>query len=144
VEVNVGSAYQFVLAIVLGVALALPYVRYAYRHRQAQRVFGGGLVAAAFVYVVFAVVAGELQASFFELAGTVLFGALALLGIRFSAYFLALGWVSHVAWDLLLHPARIPTYTPRWYPAACVGFDLLVAGAILGGSWQSLRERTVA
>jgi hypothetical protein len=64
-----------------------------------------------------------------------LFGILAFLGVRYSAYFLALGWVAHVAWDLLLHPVHVSAYAPLWYPVACIGFDLAVAGAVVGASW---------
>jgi hypothetical protein len=56
---------------------------------------------------------------------------LAFLGIRHSAWLLALGWASHIGWDLLLHPADASSYAPWWYPAVCLGFDLVVAGAVV-------------
>ncbi len=80
---------EFVLAIVAGVALAVPYVLYARRRRQA---FGIGLVVAASVYVIFAASRGTVRES---------------------------------------------SYAPWWYPVTGIGFDLIVAGAILGSSRTS-------
>jgi hypothetical protein len=127
---------EFVLALFGGVALALPYLLYARRTRDRRRVFGVGLVVAATIYIGFAVSRGDLNALLVESAGVALFGILAFLGVRYSAYFLALGWVAHVAWDLLLHPVNGTSYAPWWYPVACIGFDLAVAGAIFGASSQ--------
>lgn len=126
----------FVFAIFGGVALALPYLFYACTAPDRRRVLGIGLTVAALVYVGFAVSGGTLKELLIELVGVVLFGMFAVLGIRQSPYFLALGWVIHVSWDLLLHPIDISTFTPWWYPAACIGFDLVVAGAVFGGLWQ--------
>jgi hypothetical protein len=125
----IGNA--FVLAVVAGVLLALPYLLYA-RRVSDPRVFGVGLVIAAVVYVLFAATAGSTREVLVELGGVALFGALAFVGIRYSAAVLALGWVLHVAWDLLLHPVQVSSYAPWWYPVICIGFDLVVAGAIFG------------
>jgi hypothetical protein len=59
------------------------------------------------------------------------YGALGLLGLRRSAWWLATGWALHPAWDIALHysgPGH--TFAPGWYAVACVGFDLAAAGAI--------------
>ena len=122
---------RFALTVLAGVALALPYVLYARRSRNRRRVFGAGLIIAAFIYVVFALVGGTVEGVLIELGGVVLFGIFAFLGVRGSVYFLALGWVAHVGWDLLLHPIQSSSYAPWWYPVVCIGFDLIVAGAIL-------------
>ena len=123
---------DFALAVFAGVALALPYLLYARRVRHWRRVYGAGLVIAAAVYVAFAACRGTLRETLVELGGVVLFGILAVLGVRYSAWVLALGWVAHLGWDLLLHPVSAPSYAPWWYPVACIGFDLVVAGAIVG------------
>lgn len=124
---------EFIIAIFAGLALALPYLLYARRTRHQRRIYGAGLVVAAVVYVVLAGLRGTFQDFLTEMAGIVLFGAFAFLGVRKSAYFLALGWAAHVAWDLLLHSVAVSSYAPWWYPVTCIGFDLIVAGAILGG-----------
>ena len=123
---------RFALAILAGVMLALPYVLYARRVRDRRRVFGIGLIVAALIYVVFALVGDTVEGVLIELGGVVLFGMFAFLGDRCSVYFLALGWVAHVCWDVLLHPIANSSYAPWWYPVACIGFDLVVAAAIVG------------
>lgn len=122
------TGHEFALALFAGVALALPYLFYAARAREARRLFAAGLVVAACIYVLFAAAAGTKL--LMEIGGVAVFGILAYVGVRHSVYVLALGWVAHVAWDLLLHPSD------WWYPVACIGFDLVVAGAILGMAWR--------
>lgn len=97
-----------------------------------QRVLALGLVVAALVYVVFALV-GQPEARWHlvEAAGLVLFACLAWWGVRRDAIWLAMGWALHVGWDLGLHGAA-ESFVPGWYPPLCVGFDLFVAGYILG------------
>ena len=89
-----------------------------------------GLVAAAMVYVAFAVPAADPRWLFIEGAGVAVFGVLAWLG-RTSAGWLALGWTVHVAWDVGLHMDRTQPVVGAWYPLLCVGFDLIVAGFLL-------------
>jgi hypothetical protein len=67
-----------------------------------------------------------------ELAQVVVFGTLALLGLRGSPYWLAAGWALHPLWDFLLHylgPGH--PFTPWTYAIACISFDWLVAIYIL-------------
>lgn len=122
-----------VLMIVLGAALALPYVAAARRSRRPSVLFAAGLIVAAAIYVVFALLATNWRDVMVESGGLLLFTAIAVAGLRWSPWFLAIGWLGHVGWDLLLHPVQISGYAPWWYPALCIGFDLFVAGAI-GGS----------
>jgi hypothetical protein len=63
-----------------------------------------------------------------ELAQVVVFGTLALLGLRGSPYWLAAGWALHPIWDIVLHyigPGN--AFTPWTYAIACLSFDWLVA-----------------
>jgi hypothetical protein len=60
-----------------------------------------------------------------ELAGAVVFVALAVLGVRRSPWFLASGMVLHgLAWDSWHY--RNSTYIPDWYVIACMAVDLAV------------------
>jgi hypothetical protein len=131
---------EFLLAILTGVVLAVPYVIYARRMRDRRRVFGIGLVTAAAVYVGFALRGGTRKEILIELTGIVVFGLFVVLGVRYSIDLLALGWASHVVWDLLIHPVSTASYAPWWYPVMCIGFDLFVAGAIVGASWPPRRD----
>jgi hypothetical protein len=63
-----------------------------------------------------------------ELAQAIVFGAIALVGLRGSPYWIAAGWALHPFWDVGLHyigPGY--TFTPWTYAIACVSFDWLVA-----------------
>jgi hypothetical protein len=91
------------------------------------------LFAAAGAYFGFATVGREVVDArpiwtLVELLQVVVFGAMALLGLRGSPYWLAAGWALHPLWDVLLHyigPGRV--FTPWTYAIACLSFDWLVA-----------------
>ncbi|HEX2121542.1 MAG TPA: DUF6010 family protein [Thermoanaerobaculia bacterium] len=122
------------VTVFAGGVLALPYVLYARRSRDRRRVFAIGLAVAALVYVALAAFRGTGGELLVEAGGVMLFGIVAVLGVRHSIYWLALGWAAHVGWDLLLHPAGASSYAPWWYPVICIGFDLVVAGAIVSAT----------
>jgi peptidylprolyl isomerase len=100
------------VTILLGAALAVPYAWLARRSKL-------GLILAAAIYVPFA----RRDELLLTLGGVALFTILAFAGPRFLAF----GWAMHIAWDVLLHPHA----TPWWYPPLCIGFDVVVAIAIL-------------
>src|SRR5829696_4481702 len=91
------------------------------------------LFVAAGAYFGFATVGREVVGTgsiwmLVELLQVVVFGTLALLGLRGSPYWLAAGWALHPFWDFLLHylgPGH--PFTPWTYAIACVSFDWLVA-----------------
>jgi hypothetical protein len=120
--------------LVAGAVSALLFVVLARRYgpRAEGRLYAVGLVFAAVIYVGFAVFGGaERRWVVVEFAGLLPFTGLAWLGLRSSAWWLAVGWLAHAAWDTGLHLALgTPAFVPAWYPAVCLGFDLLVAGAI--------------
>lgn len=123
-----------VLWILIGLALGALFLAVARAGGpgRERRILAIGLVAASLFYVAFALRGGApgrwLAA---ELAGTVLFGAAAVVGVRFRGWALALGWGAHVLWDVLLHRSGAgSTFTPAVYPLLCIGFDLLVAGYV--------------
>src|SRR5918998_1646044 len=91
------------------------------------------LVIAAGAYFGFATVGRELVGTdqvwiLIELAQAIVFGAIGLLGLRGSPYWIAAGWALHPFWDVVLHyigPGH--AFTPWTYAIACVSFDWLVA-----------------
>ena len=91
------------------------------------------LCGAALTYVHFAAEAGAGSGWVVaELAGVVLYGGLALKGLRGSPLWLAAGWALHPVWDIVLHnigPGR--AFAPESYTIACLSYDLLVAGYIV-------------
>ena len=125
--------------LILGVVLALLFIWFA-RTRGPQRepfIYSIGLIIAALFYVAFSVTGATTQWFMLELIGLVIFTIFAALGLRVSLWFLALGWASHVSWDVLLHLIREQPFVPNWYPVACISFDIMVAGSIVA----QLREQ---
>ena len=133
------TVVQSLLAGVV-LALALVFVARCRPPEGERRVYAVGLLAAAVVYVAFAAAGGASAAWLgLESLGVLGFGALAWLGVRRSSALLAAGWAAHVLWDVLLHLSGTQgaAYTPGWYPWLCVGFDLVIAAALLAGPRQT-------
>jgi hypothetical protein len=90
------------------------------------------LFIAAGIYIVFAVRAGDSALWVVgELVGVAIFGAVALLGLRGSIWWIVAAWALHPLWDVGLHylgPGR--SFAPETYTIACLSFDLLVAAYI--------------
>ena len=68
--------------------------------------------------------------------------ALAVGGARRYPLLTSLGRGLHVGWDILLHGGPGTEFVPGWYVPACVGFDLVVAGAILATSISERGSKT--
>ena len=121
----------FVVAVLAGIVLALPYLAFVRGHRRPAIPLAAGLFIAALIYLPLVAIRADASAGWLEATGLFAFGVLALAGARLTAWLLVAGWSMHVGWDLLLHPVGDGGYVPGWYPALCVGFDILVAGYAL-------------
>jgi hypothetical protein len=120
-----------VLALPFGFASAWAYVAYARRFGDRElQVLASGLVLAALIYVIAALVQGATEVVLLELAGAAVFGLFAALGLRKASVWLAIGWALHVGWDLAAQLADEPVL-PLWYAITCLAFDVVVAAAIL-------------
>jgi hypothetical protein len=93
------------------------------------------LLGAAIAYISFAQavpqsVAGPLW-MLVECVGVAIYGTMAVLGVRRSAWWLVAGWALHPLWDVPLHffgPGH--AFAPVNYTISCLSFDFLVAGVI--------------
>src|SRR3712207_7361788 len=89
------------------------------------------LLAAAGAYFGFATLGRDVVGThpiwtLVELAQVIVFGAIALLGLRGSPYWIAAGWALHPVWDIVVHyigPGQ--SFTPWTYAIACLSFDWL-------------------
>jgi hypothetical protein len=66
-----------------------------------------------------------------ELVQVIVFGTMALLGLRGSPWWLVAGWALHPLWDVVLHylgPGH--SFASITYTIPCLSFDLLVAAYI--------------
>ena len=129
------------IGAVLGALLAI----FARSRKAAEvRVLTLGLVVTALIYVGLALAGDNRQWLMTELLGVGLFGSLSWLGLRASLWWLALGWVGHVAWDVGLHLDRAQPLVGAWYPLFCIGFDLVVAGYLVNPALGPARSRREA
>ena len=121
------------LWVLVGAALAAPYLWVALRPRLRKRLVASGLVIAALIYVGFAAVGGApVSWLAIELLGVGAYGLLAWLGWRVAPVWLAIGWGAHVFWDVAIHSHGTgASFTPHWYPPVCLGFDVAMAATLL-------------
>ena len=113
-------------------AIGLVLIARTLAPRRELLIYGVGLGITAIAYVLFGLQRGAPAHHLgLELVGAALFGTAAVLGTRRWPALLALGWTTHVIWDLFFHPTN-PAFAPAWYPWFCVGFDLFLGGYIAG------------
>lgn len=121
--------WYFIAWISAGVLLAAALVFYSrrYSERKQMHIAALALFAAAFIYVMFAVIALQPLWMAIEVTGLLLFVLFVWMAYRYSFWFLCLGWLLHVVWDMGVHPAQVAPYVPVWYAWLCMGFDVVIA-----------------
>lgn len=98
--------------------------------------YGIALIPTAGAYVFFSLINGVYSALPREFVGVLLYGGLGLAGVWRFPVLIALGWATHVAWDLAGPGESAGSYVPTWWPAVCVGTDLFLAGYITAIIWK--------
>ena len=110
------------------------------------------LIIAAGAYFGFATMGRDVVGSdqiwiLIELAQAIVFGVLALLGLRGSPYWIAAGWALHPFWDVPLHyVGGGHSFAPESWAISCVTFDwvvavyIVIAYGVLGGRRLGFRE----
>ena len=150
------TAEMFVGLLVEGAILTVPLIVVAFLlSRFTRDIFGRSLLAlflfaAAGAYFGFALLAAPSPVwTLGELAQVIVFGAMGLLGLRGSAWWLVGGWTLHPLWDVVVHylgPGH--SFAPITYTIPCLSFDLLVAAYIaiayglIGSRRLGFREAT--
>ena len=95
------------------------------------------LIIAALIYVGFSLFADDPRWILVELVGVAIYLVFAILGLRYSAWFLAIGWAAHIVWDMGVHASPTISFVPEWYPLLCVAYDVVIAGYI---AFRNLRQ----
>ena len=95
-------------------------------------VYAGALTLAALIYPALLLLRDSWRSFWVECAGALAFSVFAFVGWRRSAFMLAVGWALHAGWDLWGHAILAGNFMPYWYRWRCAGFDLVVAGYVLG------------
>lgn len=120
----------YFLYFLIGVVAAWPLLAYVHRKDLAltTHVLGVSLIIAAIIYIGFAAFNGSANWILLEVFGVALYGLFYLLAVRVSPLFLALGWLLHPLWDVLLHLQGPGVHiVAEWYAIACLAFDLSMA-----------------
>lgn len=120
--------YEF-FWLLLGLLAVWPLLLFSHRlNRQSQvKLLGRSLVVAATIYVLFALVWGDKVWLWIELMGVLVYLLFYVLAQKYGLIWLALGWLVHPVWDIVLHlygPGQ--AVVPPWYAWACVSFDWAV------------------
>ncbi|MBV6625877.1 MAG: hypothetical protein KI793_23595 [Rivularia sp. (in: Bacteria)] len=113
------------LTILVGEALpfTLPFKNY-------RKFYATALIIAALVYVYFSSLSQNGTWILTEIIGVIIFSIIALLGVKYSFWFLAIGWFIHPIWDLLIDNHSLTIFVPRWYPIICIGYDIVIGSYI--------------
>lgn len=90
-------------------------------------IYAVALIIAALIYVVFSFLSQNTAWILTELIGVIIFSIIAFIGVKFSPWFLTMGWLIHPAWDLLINNHKLTTFVPHWYPTVCIGYDIAIA-----------------
>ncbi|MCW8964660.1 MAG: DUF6010 family protein, partial [Gammaproteobacteria bacterium] len=99
---------------------------------------------AAIFYVVFAIIWGNSKWLLIEAIGIPVYGLFVWAAIRYSSYWLSIGWLLHPVWDVVLHVLGPGNFVaPEWYAVGCITFDILVAIYIMFRAkyWQQEMQR---
>jgi len=123
---------SFVIAIVVGVALAAPvlWIVHSVSPQRGLDILALQLAAIAAVYVGSSLAGGGFALFSVESLGVMAFILAALFGRWGSPALLAAGYAAHGVWDLVHHLGPIPTCLPGWYAPFCLGYDFVVAGFV--------------
>lgn len=88
--------------------------------------WGIALIIAGLVYMGFSFMKYPSEWILIEFLATLFCVLIYILGVKYSSYIIAVGWLVHIFWDYYIHMQINPGYSPEWYPHFCIGFDLLV------------------
>jgi hypothetical protein len=126
------------LEIIIGIIFANAFILFAKRSKSyngEKFSYALGLGIAAAIYVGFGLFSASSYWILIELVGLLIYLPFAILGVRFSGWFLSVGWLLHTLWDLFLHGSTLD-FVPSWYPSVCLGFDIFVAVYICYREWS--------
>ena len=127
----------------MGIGGVIAFLVFARNKPQETQVLAVGLVVAALIYVGFALTGRTNQIWIaIEVIGVVAYSLLAGFGLRYSNWWLMLGWLAHPVWDVGLHlSGQGRDFTPSGYAVACLSFDLLVAAYIAAAQLKMFNLR---
>ncbi len=125
---------ELIVFLLLGIVAGAICLMYARTRKPAEErlLLAAWLVVAAVVYIGFGLVWGDVYWVGIEAAGVVFYTLFVIFAYQFRFWWLAVGWLLHVTWDVSLHLLGPGAHVaPAWYAVLCIGFDVMMAGYIL-------------
>lgn len=121
-----------IVSIIIGIVIAIICVFLVHKifPNKDHAFWRVGLVIAALIYVVFALIGQNTNYLPIEVGGVLLYGLFAFLSKKHSLYWLAVGWFLHIGWDVFLHIGSSTSFVPLGYAESCLGFDIIIAAYI--------------
>ena len=110
----------------------------AFPSRIHNQIYAAALIIAASIYVGFSSLRQNITWIFTEIMGVIIFSIIAFMGVKFSRWFLAMGWLIHPAWDLLIDNHNLTAFVPQWYAKVCIGYDIAIALYI---AWKCIKKK---
>lgn len=138
---------NYVLSVVVGVALGLASIYTARRVHGESWLYSATVLLLPLIYAAFATIAGDFSTATQELLVGLPFilGGLLCLVIKVptTATFLGLLWVVHVLFDVSHNLLVNNPAVPVWYPWFCASIDLVIGVYVLqiGRSRRQGRKR---
>ena len=118
------------LSLILGLLIGFIAIAMAKDVEVKPRAFALGLAALPLFYMLFALMVGDIGAMALEFAYGLPFFVLGVLcfkrGFKGSGFVVIALWALHAAYDVYHHLLVANAGVPFWYPALCLGFDMMM------------------
>lgn len=85
------------------------------------------LIVIAFLYLLFAAIAGSTHALMAEAVPALVFVVMATLGFRKNAWIVVAGLALHGVFDFFHHSVITNPGVPVWWPGWCLAYDVVAA-----------------
>ena len=123
------------VALVLGILVAVITIAMAKDLDLPPRSYAVGMVGLPLVYMLFALSVGDMRAMGLELAYGLPFIVAGVIcfrrGFKGSGILVVALWGLHAAYDVYHHLLVANAGVPYWYPALCLGFDIMMVVYLL-------------
>ena len=117
---------------IVGIAVAALVALFAYffKFDRDRSFYPTVLIVVASYYVLFATMAGSARSIVVEVIVMLLFVAAAVVGMRFSQWFVVAGLAMHGVFDFFHGSIIANPGVPRFWPGWCLGYDVVAAACL--------------
>ena len=123
------------VALILGLLIAFIAIAMAKDVGLPPRAFALGMVVLPAIYMLFALMVGDMGAMALEFAYGLPYFVLGVIcfkrGFKGSGLLVVALWAVHAAYDVFHHVLVANAGVPFWYPALCLGFDIMMVVYLL-------------